>query len=231
MKKELNPKMQEWLKWGRDLAIIALLIFGARSAIADWNHVPTGSMKPTIVEGDLIYVNRLAYDLKVPFTTWHIAKWDNPKRNEIVVFFSPANGDRLVKRIIGVPGDTVAMHRNRIYLNGKPMSYTSLDKKFLQPLTQSDQRQYKFAQEQLMGKPHPVMIRGNNMPGSSFAPVKIPEGKYLVLGDNRDNSADSRYIGLIDRRAIVGRATSVIASWNRDQFYLPRKNRFFVSLQ
>ncbi len=223
--------MQEWLKWGRDIAIIALLIFGARSAIADWNHVPTGSMKPTIVEGDLIYVNRLAYDLKVPFTTWHIAKWGNPKYSEIVVFFSPANGDRLVKRIVGVPGDTVAMHRNKIYLNGKPMSYTPLDKKFLQPLTQSDQKQYQFAQEHLMGKPHAMMIRGDNMPGSSFAPVKIPEGKYLVLGDNRDNSADSRYIGLIDRNAIVGRATNVIASWNRDHFYLPRKNRFFVPLQ
>jgi len=231
MKMELNPIMREWLKWGRDLAIIALLIFGARSAIADWNHVPTGSMKPTIVEGDLIFVNRLAYDLKVPFTTWHLAKWDNPKRNEIVVFFSPANGDRLVKRVIGVPGDTVAMHRNKIYLNGKPVSYTSLDKKFLQPLTQSDQIRYQFSQEQLMGKPHAVMILGDNMPGSSFTPVHIPEGKYLVLGDNRDNSADSRYIGLISRNAIVGRATRVIASWNRDHFYLPRKNRFFVSLQ
>ncbi|MFV1997221.1 MAG: signal peptidase I, partial [Acidiferrobacterales bacterium] len=107
MKKELNPKTREWLKWGRDIAIVALLIFGARSAIADWNHVPTGSMKPTIVEGDLIFVNRLAYDLKVPFTTWHLAKWGNPQYNEIVVFFSPANGDRLVKRVIGVPGDTV----------------------------------------------------------------------------------------------------------------------------
>ncbi len=226
----MNPKYKEWLKWGRDIALLALLIFGARSAIADWNRVPTGSMKPTIVEGDLIFVNRLAYDLKIPFTTWHIAEWGTPKRGEIVVFFSPANGDRLVKRVVGIPGDTVAMHRNRVYLNGKPMSYTPLDNRFLQPLTKSDQRRYRFAQEQLMGKPHPVMILGDNLPGSTFSPIEIPAGKYLVLGDNRDNSADSRYIGLIDRDAIVGRATRVIASWNRDHFYLPRKDRFFIPL-
>lgn len=216
--------------WARDIALLALLIFGARSAIADWNHVPTGSMKPTILEGDLIFVNRLAYDLKVPFTTWHIAEWENPKHNEIVVLFSPANGDRLVKRIVGVPGDTVAMHRNRVFLNGKPLTYIPLDKKFIQPLTENDQKRYKFALEQLMGNSHPVMILGDDLPGSTFSPIEIPAGKYLVLGDNRDNSADSRYIGLIDRDAIVGRATSVIASWNRDHFYLPRKDRFFVSL-
>lgn len=216
--------------WARDIALLALLIFGARSAIADWNHVPTGSMKPTILEGDLIFVNRLAYDLKVPFTTWHIAEWENPKHNEIVVLFSPANGDRLVKRIVGVPGDTVAMHRNRVFLNGKPLIYIPLDKKFIQPLTENDQKRYKFALEQLMGNSHPVMILGDDLPGSTFSPIEIPAGKYLVLGDNRDNSADSRYIGLIDRDAIVGRATSVIASWNRDHFYLPRKDRFFVSL-
>ncbi|MEE8388476.1 MAG: signal peptidase I [Acidiferrobacterales bacterium] len=227
---EIKPKYKEWTKLARDIMLLALLIFGARSAIADWNHVPTGSMKPTIVEGDLIFVNRLAYDLKVPFTTWHIAKWDDPKHNEIVVFFSPANGDRLVKRIVGVPGDTVAMHRNRVFLNGKPLSYIPLDKKFLRPLTESDQKRYQFALEQLMGNSHPVMILGDDPPGSTFGPIMIPAGKYLVLGDNRDNSADSRYIGLIDRNAIVGRATSIIASWNRDHFYLPRKDRFFVSL-
>lgn len=227
---EISPKYKEWFKWVRDIMLLALLIFGARSAIADWNHVPTGSMKPTILEGDLIFVNRLAYDLKIPFTTWHIAEWDNPKRSEIVVFFSPANGDRLVKRIVGVPGDTVAMHRNKVYLNGKPLSYAPLDNIFLQPLTESDRRRYQFSQEKLATKPHPVMILGENVPGSSFGPIEIPAGKYLVLGDNRDNSADSRYIGLIDRNAIVGRATSVIASWNRDHFYLPRKNRFFVPL-
>ncbi|KPK52966.1 MAG: hypothetical protein AMS22_08165 [Thiotrichales bacterium SG8_50] len=228
--KPLNPRLALWLKLSRDIAIMALLIFGARSAIADWNHVPTGSMKPTIVEGDLIFVDRLAYDLKVPFTTWHIAEWDDPKRGEIVVFFSPANGDRLVKRVIGVPGDVVAMHRNRLYLNGKPLVYGPLDKKFLKALPPEAQNRFQFAIENLHGTEHPVMALGDNAPGSSFGPVKVPAGKYLMLGDNRDNSADSRYFGFVERDAIVGRATAVIASWNSDHFYLPRKDRFFLGL-
>jgi signal peptidase I len=230
MLKTLNPKLVYWFKLARDIAIMALLIFGARSAIADWNHVPTGSMKPTIVEGDLIFVDRLAYDLKVPFTTWHLAKWDNPKRGEIVVFFSPANGDRLVKRVVGVPGDIVAMHRNRLYLNGQPLDYTELDDRFIEVLDPATRGRYQFAVENLKGTRHPVMALATNAPGSSFGPVTVPPGKYLMLGDNRDNSADSRYFGFVDRAAIVGRAKSVIASWNSDHFYLPRKDRFFLTL-
>ncbi len=228
--KKLNPKTREWLKLARDIALVALLIFGARSAIADWNHVPTGSMKPTIVEGDLIFVNRLAYDLKVPFTTWHIAEWSDPKRGEIVVFYSPANGDRLVKRIIGVPGDIIAMHRNRLYINGKPLNYATLDSKFVQALDPAVRDRYQFSEENLKGTRHPVMALGDNARGSSFGPIQVPKNQYLMLGDNRDNSADSRYFGFVDRNAIVGRATAVIASWNSEHFYLPRKGRFFLKL-
>jgi signal peptidase I len=228
--KTLHPKLIQYLKLARDIAIMALLIFGARSAIADWNHVPTGSMKPTIVEGDLIFVDRLAYDLKFPFTTWHLAKWDNPARGEIVVFYSPANGDRLVKRIIGVPGDIVAMHQNRLYLNGQPLTYEKLERKFVDGLDADSRYHYRFAEENLQGTRHPVMALKGDTPGNSFGPVTVPESKYLVLGDNRDNSADSRYFGFVDRNAIVGRATAVIASWNAEHFYLPRKDRFFLSL-
>jgi signal peptidase I len=87
------------------------------SAIADWNDVPTGSMNPTILAGDRIFVNKLAYDLRISFTTWRLAHWDNPRRGEIVVFFSPVDGTRLVKRVIGVPGDVIAMNGNRLYIN------------------------------------------------------------------------------------------------------------------
>src|SRR5205814_7105646 len=88
-----------WKEEIQPLVILALVPFSIRSSLADWNDVPTGSMKPTILEGDRVYVNKLAYDLKVPFTTWHLAQWDNPKRGEIVVFYSPHDGKRLVKRV------------------------------------------------------------------------------------------------------------------------------------
>src|SRR5437667_11789572 len=105
------------------MLIMALVLFAARSSFADWNKVPTGSMKPTILEGDRIFINKLAYDLKVPFTTWHIAEWSNPQRGDIVVFFSPHDGQRLVKRVIGLPGDTIELRNNALVINGDPVTY------------------------------------------------------------------------------------------------------------
>ena len=103
-----------------------LILTAVRSAIADWNDVPSGSMNPTIVEGDRVFVNKLAYDLKIPFTTWHIAQWSNPKRGDIVVFFSPADGIRLVKRVIGLPGDRIEMVNDKLFINGVAAHYEPL---------------------------------------------------------------------------------------------------------
>src|SRR5437870_8428840 len=94
-----------------------LVISSLRSALADWNDVPTGSMKPTIEEGDRVVVNKLAYDLKVPFTTLELFKWGDPQRGDIVVLFSPADGTRLVKRVVGVPGDRIEMRENQLFVN------------------------------------------------------------------------------------------------------------------
>src|SRR5271168_4257282 len=110
----------------KSLLMLILILTAVRSAIADWNDVPTGSMNPTIVEGDRVFVNKLAYDLKVPFTTWHLAQWSNPKRGDIAVFFSPADGIRLVKRVIGLPGDAVEMIDDRLLINGVPAAYGAL---------------------------------------------------------------------------------------------------------
>src|SRR5208283_2899694 len=114
--------------WGRkvwrenkSLLITIIILTAVRSAIADWNDVPSGSMNPTIVQGDRVFVNKLAYDLKVPFTTWHLAQWSNPKRGDIVVFFSPADGQRLVKRVIGLPGDRIEQANDRLLINGLPL--------------------------------------------------------------------------------------------------------------
>src|SRR5258707_4743278 len=121
MKTTTTPK-QKWTtflrKEAKPLLITLLVLFAFRSAIADWNDVPTGSMKPTIIEGDRVLVNKLAYDLKVPFTTWHIAQWDNPKRGDVVVFYSPADEVRLVKRVIGLPGDRIELKNNEVFVNG-----------------------------------------------------------------------------------------------------------------
>ena len=111
-----------WRQEIRPLLIFALVMFSIRSSLADWNVVPSGSMQPTILVGDRVLVNKLAYDLKVPFTTWHIAEWSNPQRGDIVVFFSPKDGTRLVKRVIGLPGDTVELRNDQLIINGQPVA-------------------------------------------------------------------------------------------------------------
>src|SRR5262245_38988648 len=115
-----------WREQIRPLAVMLIVLFSFRSAIADWNTVPTGSMKPTIIEGDRIFVNKLAYDLKFPFTKWHLLEWGDPQRGEIVVFDKPSDGVRLVKRVAAIPGDVIQLIDNRLYINGAPSSYEPL---------------------------------------------------------------------------------------------------------
>jgi signal peptidase I len=222
--------IQLWRGWGCVFAVVLVVTFSLRSSIADWNDVPTGSMKPTIIEGDRIFVNKLAYDLKVPFTTWHLAQWNDPERWDIVVFFSPQDGKRLVKRVVGLPGDTIAIMKNRLFINGEAAEYGPIDRQIIEPLTPEQQSRHLFFTESISGKKHPVMITPSTFSRRSFGPVSVPEGCYFMMGDNRDNSADSRHFGFVERKLVVGRATAVVMSLKRDRHYLPRWDRFFHGL-
>src|SRR5689334_9979443 len=193
-----------WVKEIRPLLILALVLFAIRSSLADWNDVPTGSMKPTIQEGDRVYVNKLAYDLKIPFTTTHIIEWSNPQRGDIVVFYSPYDGQRLVKRVIGLPGDTVELRNDVLTLNGKPVQYEPIAEQLSKELAAQDPETYVFAREQLPGQTHIVGALPAIRALRDFGPVKVAEGHYFMMGDNRDNSFDSRYWGAVDRKQIVG---------------------------
>jgi signal peptidase I len=221
--------MKTWLtkQWSENkgLFVFILLMFMFRSAIADWNDVPTGSMKPTIMVGDRIFVNKLAYDVTVPFTPISLYKIGDPERGDIIVFNSEVTGDRMVKRVVGTPGDTVAMRNNRVYLNGEPLDYTASDN----ASEQSSARHADYT-ELLPGQPHIVRIGEGPGLARSFDFVVVPEGHYLALGDNRDNSSDSRVIGFIPREEIVGRAKHVVMSLDYDNYYLPRPERFFAAL-
>ena len=111
--------MQRFLReWVLPIGLVMLVMFPIRSVVADWNDVPSGSMRPTILEGDRIYVNKLSFGLRLPFTMTWLARWDEPRRGDIATFASPADGIRLVKRIIGVPGDTVELRNNMLVING-----------------------------------------------------------------------------------------------------------------
>lgn len=216
-----------WEEWVRPILLVVAIILPLRSSIADWYDVPTGSMIPTIIEGDRVFVNKLAYDLKVPFTTRHIAVWDHPSRGDIVVFKSPADGIRLVKRVIGLPGDTLTMLGNRLFVNGESVEYATLTERVSGQLPAIGRTRYAFAKEKLPGKSHAVMFTPNMPSMQNFGPVVIPEGQYFVMGDNRDNSNDSRFIGSINREAITGRAMGIALSLDHKHWFAPRFQRFF----
>jgi signal peptidase I len=217
--------------WVGSLLVAFLIATSIKSAIADWYVVPTGSMKPTIVEGDRIFTNKLAYDLKVPYTTFHLASWDDPKRGDIVVFNSPADGKRMVKRVIGLPGDVIAMRNNQLYINGDSLDYQPIDQdRFARDLA-GQLANIRFYRESLPGKNHPVMMMPSRPAMRSFGRIVVPEGHYFMMGDNRDNSADSRYFGFVERKQILGRANAVVISLDIDNQYRPRWQRFFSKLK
>jgi len=203
-----------------------------KSSLADWNWVPTGSMNPTIVEGDLVYVNKAAYDLRVPLTMHRVAQWADPKNGDIVVLFSPEDGIRLVKRVIGIPGDVVEMRDNRLFINGRALDYGALPLEEVDDLESELRESSIFAEENLVGKKHAVMaIPRIPARARTFPQIVVPKGKYFVMGDNRDNSKDSRMFGFADRTSIVGRAQGVIVSFNKLDKYQPRFGRFLSGLK
>jgi signal peptidase I len=220
-----------WREWIRPLALPVLLIASAKSAIADINYVPTGSMKPTILEGDVVFINKLAYDLRVPFTFARLAQWSDPARGDIVVCFSPADGMRLVKRVIGIPGDTVELRGSALFLNGVRQDYTRLPGDLVRDMLAEERRGAVFARETLGERRHAVMGLPGRPALRDFGPVTIPPGRYFMMGDNRDNSNDSRFFGLVDRREIIGEAKGIFVSARVDRGLHPRFGRFFTGLE
>lgn len=208
-------------KNNRFFITLILLMVVFRTSVADWNVVPTGSMKPTILEGDRIWVNKIAYDLNIPFTHISLKHFNDPKRDEIIIFDSTIANKRLVKRVIALPGDTVRMENNVIFINGKALDYKVINQ---------DQNKI-IVEEKNNNSAHNIRLTlGLINRASSFNTLTIPEKFYLVLGDNRNNSADSRFIGLIPRKEIIGRAKHVVMSLNYDNYYLPRTYRFLQKL-
>ncbi len=213
-----------WQEW-RGFFIFISLMFVFRSAVADWYEVPTGSMKPTIIEGDRIFVNKLAYTLRVPFTLIPITSWDTPKHNDIVVFDSPVEAQRLIKRVVGLPGDKIEIINNLLYVNDVAAQYHSTDQTPVLKYWEDSHDKPELLAETFDGKQHNITILPQrNSRARNFGPYVVPAQHYFMMGDNRDNSADSRYIGPVNQKYILGRANTVILSFRHGE-------RFLQSLQ
>ncbi|MDH5361154.1 MAG: signal peptidase I [Gammaproteobacteria bacterium] len=213
-----------WKEW-RVFIFIILAMGVFRSAIANWYLVPTGSMKPTILEGDYVLTDKTAYQLHIPFTDHVVASWAQPQRGDIVVFSSPRDGIRLVKRVVGLPGDSIEMRDNRLLINGKVLDY-QLGDQGLAVSAWADSPLPLVVDEDLGDVQHPIAVHDSRNPYYQNFPVqKIPGGHYFMLGDNRDNSGDSRVFGMVAEHLIDGRARYIILSLDWDGSYLPRSGR------
>ncbi|HEY2816355.1 MAG TPA: signal peptidase I [Casimicrobiaceae bacterium] len=214
-----------WIRSNRGL-IIFILLFGLfRTAVADWNPIPSGSMRPTLLEGDVVFVNRLAFNLKVPLTNVVVARLGEPRRGDVVTFFSPRDGTRLIKRLVAVPGDTVEMRNKILIVNGRPATYAPIGTA-PEELAPGIETEALRLDERTNDREHLVQWLGPSGDRDNFGPIAISADHYLMLGDNRDNSADSRYFGLVPRELIIGRAVMILASADINGRFAPRLERF-----
>ena len=188
-----KPSAPRWRRHAPDFALLLLLVVG-RASFADHYHVPSGSMEPTLAVKDHILVDKSAYGLRVPFSeTWLTER--EPSRGDVVVFAHPLSGDVMVKRLVGVPGDTVALRAGQLWLNGDAV----------EQVLEGGARL-----ERLPGAAHPLSAEQDQ--GPDLGPVQVPAGHYLMLGDHRGNSADSRFWGFVPRAKLLGRAVAVVYS-------------------
>ena len=209
-----------WHSWGKPSLCFLALVFLVRSTAYDLNRVPSGSMQPTLLVGDRVAVNRLAYGLHVPFTSHWLARWDLPRCGQVIVFFLEGFNSLLVKRVIGVPGDTIEMRANQLIINGQPIPCESEE-------SPPDDLDNELRKSERIGLDwHPILVSKTPSSSQSFGPIVVPDGHYFVMGDNRDRSKDSRVFGFVPVENIVGQATAVVFSLDPASRNFPRAQRF-----
>ena len=217
--------MRQWIR--RNKGFLAfLLCFGVfRTAVADWNPIPSGSMRPTILEGDVVFVDRLAYDLKIPLTDVVVAPLGEPGRGDIVTFSSPRDGTRLIKRIVGLPGDRVAMRRGVLFVNGVAALYEDLGsapETVTPTLTATAVRARSSASAAARST---CSSCRRSTRGATSRLRTVLADCYFMLGDNRDDSEDSRFIGVVPRHLLIGRARRILVSADILARWQPRIDR------
>ena len=218
----LGSNLNLFWKENRQFFLLLTCIVFFKSAIADLSSISGASMQPTLLDGDKVWVNKLAYDIKIPFTEISLGQLSDPSGGDVVIIDSKKADKRLVKRIVGVPGDTIYMQNNALVINGEAAHY--------EVLSRDDDS--IIILEALPDKTHQARLSNRfiSRTARSYGPAVVPEGQYFVLGDNRDNSADSRVYSFVPREEIIGRSNSVVFSLDSDNNYLPRGERFLAGL-
>jgi signal peptidase I len=208
-----KSKRRQWLE---SLGLTLFVALAFRSFVAEAYSIPSGSMIPTLQVGDRIFVNKFVYGLRVPLVGWRLGT-RSPSRGEVVVFVHPKEGIDLIKRVVAVAGDTVELRDGAVWVNGQPVAshHVTADCRYTDYEEGADQWVDRACDEwqESEGKATFTTLRDPTRmaPGraSQMPKVKVPEGSIFVLGDNRDNSNDSRYWGFVPNALIKGRAMFV----------------------
>jgi signal peptidase I len=212
-----------WVSFGAELFIVVALMFTCRVAVADWPKVPSGSMEPTLRVGDYLLVNHFAYGPRLPFTNTAI-EFGQPQRGDVVVFRFPQDvSEFYVKRLIGLPGDVVRFDRGAVSVNGGPFDVQVMSEGvgaktapedrgqwLLRETTAGDSRTIKVNPFVMGREPPTGMGASCVIEGPSAWQCKVPAGEYLMMGDNRDDSSDSRVWGFLPHAEVYGKAVRVL---------------------
>jgi signal peptidase I len=189
-------------EYGEALLIAVVLAFFIRSFVVQAFKIPSGSMLETLQIGDHLLVNKFLYGVKLPFVNITVIPVSEPESQDIIVFKFPEDPSKdFIKRVIGVPGDSIVIRDKQVYRNGKPLSEPYAQ------YTSSRSSPDPFPMDRW--PPHRYVPEARD----NLGPIEVPAGKYFVMGDNRDESYDSRFWGFVDQQAIVGKAWRIYWSW------------------
>jgi signal peptidase I len=204
--------MKKFIRANRAFLLLIFLCIVFRTTYADWSPVPTSSMEPTLLPGDVVWVDKTSFGPTLPLLNKQLLIWGRPARGDVITFVPPHTDELYVKRVIGVPGDRIRIDGTRIYIN---------DIRLVQE-TVSVSEDMLIGTEWIDGLHHQFQLSRGLQAPSIGSTITIPQGKYFVMGDYRNNSADSRYWGFVDQKQIMGKVTSIAVSFSRNRPLLAR---------
>ncbi|MCE8001521.1 signal peptidase I [Billgrantia ethanolica] len=194
--------------YARSFFPVLLVVLLLRSFLVEPFQIPSGSMRPTLEVGDFILVNKFTYGLRLPVTHTRIVELGEPERGDVMVFRFPSEPSvNFIKRVVGLPGDTVRYEDKQLYVNGEPVPKRVLDEA---PPTAPGE----WLLEERLGEVSHRIYNNPRDPGPRVREIVVPEGHYFTMGDNRDHSNDSRYWGFVPEENVVGRAFAVWMHWD-----------------